>query len=215
MKAICALSEDDILVDGDEGAVEIYAIEHEVIACVTTQIARAFVDINRAPDDRRPDGVVKTETIYRVPVYTEPLTEPCVEQLLARYHRPYHDALSEPRSGVILGLDCHTMAATAPPIADNPGAERPRICLSDGDGACPAAWFDLMADCLTEAFGFEVSQNDPFKGGYIVRRHASELPWMQLELSRAPFMPLSEKRTRLITALHSWYARVNHSRTAF
>ena len=46
-----------------------------------------------------------------------------------------------------------------------------------------------------------VTVNDPFRGGYITRSHAAEMPWVQLELSRGPFAANSEKRRRVLRAL--------------
>lgn len=58
---ICILSKDDIVKDGDEHAAAIYCpLEQYVNAFVTIDIARAIVDLNRAEDDFRKDGVIKT-----------------------------------------------------------------------------------------------------------------------------------------------------------
>jgi N-formylglutamate amidohydrolase len=204
---LCALSRRQIAEDGDEGAAEIYRLEDAVQVLVTTEVARAFVDLNRAEDDRRRDGVVKTHTCWDVPVYHRPLPEDLVELLLARYYRPYHRHLSElAGSSVVAGIDCHTMAAVGPPVAPDPGVTRPLICLSNADGTCPRAWLESLAACLTASFGEQVSINHPFRGGYIIRSHASELPWLQLELSRARTMSMAEKRRRLLDALFSWHA---------
>jgi N-formylglutamate deformylase len=128
--------------------------------------------------------------------------------LLDRHYRPYHTSLTESaRSGVRLGVDCHTMAAKGPPIGPGPGVERPWICLSNGEGTCPQDWIGSLAGCFARAFGHEVNINDPFKGGYIIRAHAHELPWVQLELSRAPFMSNDEKRRWVRAALQDWCAR--------
>ncbi|NIQ82806.1 MAG: N-formylglutamate amidohydrolase, partial [Anaerolineae bacterium] len=70
VESICVLTQEQIVEDGDEGAGEIYSIEDEVAAFVTTGVARAFVDVNRAEDDRRADGVVKTHTIWEIPIYS-------------------------------------------------------------------------------------------------------------------------------------------------
>ena len=69
----CCLTESEIIADGDDGAAEIYDLADHVAEYVTTGIARAIVDQNRAVDDRRADGVVKTHTCWNVPVYREPL----------------------------------------------------------------------------------------------------------------------------------------------
>lgn len=201
----CVLTEQEIIEDGDEGAAEIYAIADDVAAFVTTDIARAIVDLNRREDDRTRDGVVKTHTCWDVPVYREPLPDAVVEHLLARYYRPYHARLRELAcSGVRLGIDCHTMAAVGPPVGPDVGAERPWICLSNADGTCPADWLAALADALAESFGRTPSINEPFRGGHITRSHAADMPWVQLELSRAPFMSLADKRDRVLTALRRW-----------
>jgi hypothetical protein len=48
--------------------------------------------------------------------------------------------------------------------------------------------------------GDHVRMNDPFRGGYITRVHAEEMPWVQLELSRAPFLSNPEKRDLVLEA---------------
>jgi len=197
----CALSPEQILADGDEGAAEIYDLKSEVAVHITTDIARAVVDMNRTEDDRGRDGIVKTHTCYDVRVYRQPVPEDAVEVLLERYYRPYHQRLSESAADVKFGVDCHTMAAVGPSCSKDSGCERPNICLSNADGTCPQDWFEQMVHCFGESFDSEISVNHPFKGGYIIRSHSSELPWVQVELSRAPFLQTSEKRERVLQAL--------------
>ncbi|MDX1389080.1 MAG: N-formylglutamate amidohydrolase [Acidobacteriota bacterium] len=199
----CILTPQQIAADGDEQAAEIYALDGEVEIFVTTPIARAIVDLNRAEDDRRADGVIKTHTCWNEPVYASPPTEAVVEQLLERYHRPYHRNLTAAADGRIpLAIDGHTMAAVGPPIGPMAGLERPPLCLSDVDGtSCPPEVFDRLRRCLEDAFELDVAVNHPFKGGYITRTHAAEMPWVQLELSRGPFVAVEEKRRRLLRAL--------------
>ena len=205
-RPFCVLSERQIAEDGDEGAREIYDFSEAVEAYVTTPVARAIVDLNRAEDDRRPDGVVKTHTCLGVPVYSSQPPEKAVDSLLASYYRPYHERLRTSATGrVRLGIDCHTMLAVGPEIGPLAGEERPRICLGNLDGAsCPDSWLDLLASCLQRSFGCDIAVNFPFKGGFITRSHAAELPWIQLELSRAPFLGDNEKRARVLTALRTF-----------
>jgi formiminoglutamase len=140
-----------------------------------------------------------------VPVYRTFPSEDLIETLLAKYHRPYHARLrAAARRGVRLAVDCHTMAAVGPPVAPDPGAERPHVCLSNAEGTCPAAWIESLRACFEAEFGPNVSVNQPFKGGFITRTHAAEMPWVQLELSRAPFMSTVEKRQRVLRALRAW-----------
>ena len=207
--ANCLLSPLEIAEDSDAGAAEIYAIADRVGAFVTTDVARAVVDMNRPRDDRRSDGVVKTHTCWDVPVYRRPLSGAEIERLLDAYHAPYHRRLSDlGASGRWpLGIDCHTMAASGPPVGPDPGRARPWICLSNGNGTCPQEWIDGLAACFAELIDGPVGINDPFRGGYITRSHAAEMPWMQLELSRARFMTDDGKRQTVLSALDSWAKR--------
>jgi formiminoglutamase len=203
----CVLSREQIAKDGDEGAAETYRLADEVEIFHTTDVARAIIDLNRAEEDRHKDGVVKTHTCWDVPVYCEPLPEAIVETLLVRYHRPYHAALAHSASaGCLLALDCHTMASHGPPVGPDPGVERPAVCIGDGGGLCPPRLVTLLRDCLAHHFPGEVTINRPFAGGYITRAHGAEMPWIQLELSRAPFLSWVEKRIALLAALRDFCA---------
>ena len=102
----------------------------------------------------------------------------------------------------MFGIDCHTMASTAPPLASNRGTERPLISIADNEGnTLPFPWRERLKSCFEEAYDLPVAINEPFKGGYIITQHSSDMPWVQLKLSRAPFYSLEEKRERLIKAL--------------
>jgi formiminoglutamase len=206
VSAFCVLTEEQISQDGDEGAAEIYSgLQGHVAAFVTTDIARAVVDLNRAEDDFRPDGVIKTHTCYNVPVYSEFPDEELCEGLLKRYYHPYHARLTEGAQGSsILGIDCHTMATYGPPVGPDPGQERPLVCLSNADNTCPKEWLESLAACFSESFQTEVSINTPFKGGHIIRHHARELPWVQLELSRTSKIFIEKKRDGVRQALAMW-----------
>lgn len=203
----------EIAADGDVGAAEIYAISEHAQHFVTASIARAFVDLNRAEDDIRADGVVKTHTCWNEPVYREPLAADLVETLLERYHRPYHRRLTELAAGdAILGVDCHTMAEDGPPVGPDPGQRRPMVCLGDGDGACPPHWARLLADGFEQFFPGDVTINRPFRGGYITRKHGAEMSWVQIELSRATSVTVERKREAVLAALDHWWQAVQKNR---
>jgi N-formylglutamate deformylase len=207
VEGLCILKEQDVIKDSDEGASEIYfPLRNETTAFVTTDIARAIVDMNRKEDDRGKDGVIKTHTCWDVPVYKEPLSDKVVTSLIERHYRPYHSKISRLSRGVRLGLDCHTMAEVGPPIGPDSGSRRPRVCLSNGDGStCPQEWFISLSNCFSKAFGDDVSVNAPFKGGYITRSHAREIPWIQIELNREPFLDNEGKSQRVFQALKEWW----------
>jgi len=201
VKDICVLTREQIKADGDEGAGEIYALEAAAACYVTTDIARAFIDVNRPEEDRGPDGVVKVKTCHGVPIYAEPLSEAVIENLLERYYRPYHMRLTELAADAKLGLDCHTMAAVGPAIATDAGRRRPHICLSNAGGTCPEEFFEGFINCFAKVFGEDPAVNTPFEGGHIIRRHSAELPWIQIEISRAPFISASEKHHNVLEAI--------------
>lgn len=199
----CALTPEQIAADGDEGAAAVYALAEAVDGHVTTGVARAVVDLNRAPDDFGPDGVVKTHTCWEVPVWEPPLPSELAAALIDRHWRPYHERLRDLGSSgrFVLGVDCHTMAAHGPPVGPDAGAERPAACLSNDDRTCPTPWIETLRDALARRLGREVTVNRPFRGGYITRSHAAEMPWLQIELSRAPFADLEAKRQAVLGAL--------------
>lgn len=208
VKSLCVLTPNEIIEDGDEGAAEIYLpLQTEVSAFVTTVIARAILDMNRAENDRRKDGIVKTHTCWDIPVYRESLPEEVIQTMIEKYYRPYHTNLTRYTGGVKLGVDCHTMAPKGPPVGPDPGMERPSISISNADYTCPHEWLTSFANSFSKVFETDVSVNRPFKGGYIIRSHAKELPWVQLELSRAPFLADEEKRSHVLQALSDWCKR--------
>ncbi|HSF15460.1 MAG TPA: N-formylglutamate amidohydrolase [Vicinamibacteria bacterium] len=206
----CILTTREVVEDGDVGAREIYDLASEVEAFHTTEIARAIVDLNRAVDDFRPDGVVKTHTCWSVPVYGDFPPQDVVTGLLDRYYRPYHARLRQlaTSADVKLGIDCHTMAAYGPPVGPDPGAARPSACLSNGEGTCPQLWIEAMQKAFQRTIGPSVTINHPFQGGFITRTHAEELPFIQLEMSRAPFMTDGEKRAAVLEALRGFCQEV-------
>ena len=212
-RSFCVLKANDIRRDSDEGAREVYQpLKGYVSGFVTTSCARAFVDLNRPCDDFSKDGVVKSHTCWEIPVWSSPLPESLVEKLLDSYYFPYHHKISEysksPR--IIMGIDCHTMAETGPPISPDPYSPRPLINLGDlNHTSCPPEWSQLMVECFKEQFGHDVILNQPFNGGWITRHHCREMPWIQLEISRAPFLPDRKKGRKVLAALQRWVKKVD------
>ncbi|THB77300.1 MAG: hypothetical protein D3926_15840 [Desulfobacteraceae bacterium] len=209
----CLLSDDDIRSDGDEGAEAIYSEIKDHVRCFeTTDIARAVVDLNRKSDDFSKDGVIKTHTCWDVPIWSEPISDLQKTMLLERHYFPYHEKLKNHAkdTSLILGIDCHTMVAEGPPIGPDPQSLRPHINLGNLDHqSCPEHWAQFMYGCFVEEFGTKVTLNHPFKGGWITQYHHQLLPWIQLEISRAPFLPDREKGRKVLAALQRWVKKVD------
>lgn len=195
-----ALTREDTLEDGDAFTRRIYDLADSVHTVIKTDIARAIVDLNRAVTDMpptHPDGVLKTITCYEKPVYHEGrFPNPgLVDQLIREHYRPYHAKIraAVKRDDVVLGLDCHSMAAQAPPIEAAPGRPRPLICLANAhDQSCPMQYAELLAACFREIFALQPDQvtiNEPFSGGFITRTYGmNPVPWIQIEINRSLYL---------------------------
>lgn len=212
-----ALSEGDAFHDGDPLTSRIFDFSGRVSIQLVMEYYRAVVDLNRAPDDiapENPDGVVKSHTCYNVEVYRAGCLpdEALKRELLDRYYFPYHRSLAEAmgREDVRMGVDCHSMAALAPPIEADEGTPRPLICLGNlGDAAgeicdpfhritCPPEMMRFMVEEFARVFEHEdvdievpavATANTPFSGGYITQTVGSgEKPFLQIEMSRALYL---------------------------
>jgi len=91
---------------------------------------------------------------------------------------------------------------------------RPHVCPGNGKGdeqgslTLPKGWTGRLLGCFREVFGDAVTTNEPFSGGYITRFHGRERPWLQLEISRAPFVSNAEKRYGVVRALTAFRKQV-------
>lgn len=186
--------------DSDAYTRDIYALDDHVQTVIAADVARAFVDLNRAVDDLppdNPDGVIKSMTCLRQPIY-RPGYEPdpaLTEQLLTRYHIPYHAQLEAALHNPALrfAFDCHSMLPIGPDVGPDTDQSRPLICLGNRGGeTCSMETLSLLAACFRETFQLEPTQvalNHPFAGGYITRRYGGKpVPWIQIELNRSLYL---------------------------
>jgi len=196
LNEISCIAQKDLFDDSDPFVIELYDLGDRVSRVVKTDIARAFVDLNRAPDDfapQNPDGLIKSVTCYQKPIYRkgqEP-DDTLRNSLIQKYYTPYHDSLQTSMKELDLQFcfDCHTMASVAPNIAPDGNKKRPSFCISNRDGdSAPNESVELLADCISDCYGVkrnDVSINDPFHGGYITKFHGNNpLPWIQIEMNR-------------------------------
>ncbi len=210
IKQICALTAQEVIEDGDVGADEIYSpMELHVAAFRKSDFARAIVDLNRATDDFRKDGIIKTHTCWDVPVYREYPDADMIALLIEKYYIPYHRDLAgfSAMQDVPVCIDCHTMAEYGPPVGPDPGQERPLICLGNAHHkTCPEQWITLLAEIMEAEFRQPVAVNDPFAGGYITQHYGQRKPWIQLELSRTNKVTNQDKTAGLLNSLRQWCA---------
>jgi formiminoglutamase len=208
-----SLTKVDLFDDSDAFTDDIYNLKTHVSAVVSACIARAFVDVNRSPDDlpdHNPDGVVKSHTCYGKIIYQSGLEpdDKLTQHMLEKYYYPYHHKiqkiLNDDHISITLALDCHSMAAIAPTISPDEGEKRPMICLGNVHGkSCPSEMIEKMAHCFREAFSLkaqEVSINRPFAGGYITQAYGNQkTPWIQVELNRKLYLEVPYFDTKTLS----------------
>ncbi len=196
-----SITNKDLFDDSDPFVVELYDLGDKVERVIKTDIARAFVDLNRSLQDMppdNPDGLIKSKTCYDKPIYAngqEP-DDSLRMMLIELYYNPYHQAIQKSidELNLKLCLDCHSMASFAPYFSpDKSKSKRPMFCISNNDGKTSSSeMMELLADSLSKSFSIdrqEISLNDPFHGGHITRTYGNNpIPWIQVEMTRNQYL---------------------------
>jgi len=176
---------------------------------------RAFVDLNRSPDELDPAliegvsrqghnpriasglGVIPRVVANGRAIYSGKITLSEAKQRIDSYWRPYHAALqaqldeAHAMFGQAILIDCHSMPHEAMDSVARRGPRRPDIVLGDRFGA--AADSDIV-DRIEAAFtgaGLAVTRNTPFAGAYITQaygRPSRARHAVQIEIDRALYM---------------------------
>jgi N-formylglutamate amidohydrolase len=180
------------------------------IATVATPFARAYVDVNRSPQERDPRlvgaapvaglsdrviaglGVVPRIVGAGIDIYAGPIDGAEVQTRIDTVHRPYHGALAaciaqtRARHGVALVLDFHSMPSGK--FQNKPLAN---IVLGDCHGqSCDAALTETLEQ-LFAAQQLKVARNAPYAGGYSTAHHGApglDVHMIQIELDRSLYM---------------------------
>jgi len=178
-------------------------------ALLLARYGRAYLDLNRAPEELDPQLLEEGETLegspraaagYGVaprltgdgrPLYDRRLSRREVEARIEHVHRPYHQALARlmERARALHGsavlIDWHSMPARAT------GPKGAQIVLGDRHGsACASALTRRLRD-LFEAQGYRVALNKPYAGGYTTQawgRPSEGFHALQVEISRGLYL---------------------------
>ncbi|MBL4906065.1 MAG: N-formylglutamate amidohydrolase [Sneathiella sp.] len=186
---------------------------------IKSNYPRAFCDPNRPPYELDPTMFIESlpnhvtisstrisaglGTIPKVVsagknIYSHPLTYQEVQQRLELCYFPYHAALQSllqegiRKFGKILLIDCHSM----PTATNNSGATSTLADFILGDrfgNACPTEYSTRAAHIL-KSFGYSVSYNSPYAGGFITEHYSSTykgVSALQIEINRKLYMEQS------------------------
>jgi N-formylglutamate amidohydrolase len=180
---------------------------------IAARVSRAYIDLNRAPDELDAaliDGVegansAKVAAGYGViprragdgaALYDRRLS---VDEALSRLldvHAPYHAALEalmiegRARHGMALLIDWHSMPSRATG-AGKRGARGVDIILGDRHGSATRAGVTRRIRGLFEAEGLTVALNTPYAGGYATQRWGRPddgFQAVQVEMNRALYL---------------------------
>lgn len=175
---------------------------------------RAYVDLNRSPDEMDPAvitgvrrgvmnpritsglGVIPRVVANGRPIYSGKLPMTVARDRIDRFWHPYHARLqsllgeTHQAFGRAILIDCHSMPNEALDSVRVNG-QRPDIVLGDRFGASAAADIVAHVQSAFERAGLVVSRNVPFAGAYIVQRYgrpARGQHVIQVEINRALYM---------------------------
>ena len=175
------------------------------------RLARAWIDLNRAEDERDPVidegaralpahasstklrsglGLVPRRAAPGVAIWRRRLGDDEVRWRIANHHRPYHAAVAEAldaarrRFGSALLIDLHSM----PPI---PRSDPPRIVIGDRFGQSAASRLVHRLESEVAAAGYDVAINSPYPGGHVLARHGRpglNVHAIQIEIDRTVYL---------------------------
>ncbi|WP_296427032.1 N-formylglutamate amidohydrolase [Yoonia sp.] len=182
---------------------------------LTATAPRAYLDLNRGPDEldpaliegvrRNPHNPRVTSGLGVIPrvvangrqIYRGKLTLAEAHQRIAGWWRPYHDQLqtlldeSNNAFGEAILMDCHSMPHEALEHAGSPGALRPDVVLGDRFGAAAAGAVVEQVEAAFANAGLRVARNMPFAGAYITQHYGRPSRGqhaIQIEIDRAVYM---------------------------
>jgi N-formylglutamate deformylase len=190
--------------DTDWHVSRLYAFARELGASMLVpRYSRYVVDLNRPPDDTSLyPGQNTTGLCPRVQFSGEPIYAPGQEpdadeiaQRVARYWRPYHDALSgelarmQSVHGRVVLWEAHSIRSVVPFLFDG---RLPDLNLGTANGAsCSPPLQERVTRILDGQHRYTFIVNGRFKGGYITRAYGNPdagVQALQLELAQCNYM---------------------------
>lgn len=182
---------------------------------IEASVPRAFVDLNRSPDELDPAlimgvrsqshnpriasglGVIPRVVANGRAIYRGKITLADAQKRLDDFWHPYHGMLqglldaAHRRHGQAILVDCHSMPHEAVQSSLFTGIKRPEIVLGDRFGAAAGPGVVDRIEAAFTAQGFVVARNAPFAGAYITQaygRPSRGQHAVQVEIDRSLYM---------------------------
>ncbi len=179
------------------------------------EIPRAYVDLNRSPDELDPAliegarrhglnprvasglGVIPRVVANGRAIYRGKLPMAQAQQRIDQYWHPYHKALqslldqSHAQFGQAVLIDCHSMPHEAMDGIAGGNRQRPDIVLGDRFGAAAGGEVVDQIEAAFAGVGLNVARNTPFAGAYVTQaygRPSRSQHAVQVEIDRALYM---------------------------
>ena len=189
----------------------LYDLRHTNIGGISSQIARAYIDMNRPEDALDQNmfhepvkaakqsrkvlagyGLLPRLTSARTPIYDKLLSAEAANQRIEFAYRPYHNKLQEllrngtQSHGHYVLVDFHSMPAT-----DQYDRPLPDIVLGDCNGRTLAPYMGKQIDDFIRSKDFTIGWNTPYSGGYITSHYGKATSTgqsLQIEVNRSLYM---------------------------
>jgi N-formylglutamate amidohydrolase len=193
---------DDLFADAPEVGADLFVSE----------FARAFVDVNRSPDELDPRlifgvrtgflselsprvqaglGVIPRTLGDDIDIYSQKISYQEAMARIDEVHAPWHQALEacvasrSAQLGSVLLLDCHSMPN------GSAGETNADIILGDRYGASCSPAVTAEASRILRDEGFTLVRNDPYPGGYTTTQYGRPTTGrhaLQIEINRSLYM---------------------------
>jgi N-formylglutamate amidohydrolase len=182
---------------------------------LVADVPRAFLDLNRAPDELDPaviEGIIRAPHNPRVSsglgviprvvagaraIYRGKLPLHEAEARITRYWHPYHRCLRElmdttaAQFGQAVLIDCHSMPHEAIDGHVRPGVARPDVVLGDRFGAAAGREVTDRVEAAFASAGLRVARNAPFAGAFIAQSYGRPTGLrhvVQVEIDRSLYL---------------------------
>jgi N-formylglutamate deformylase len=181
----------------------------EGASLLVARVSRYVVDLNREPADfdglsvaggtagACPRGVIWRLTADDEAALDKPLPIAEYDRRMARYYRPYHEALGRlvaqkrERFGGVVVVNLHSMPSVGKSLASRQMMTRADVVLGTRGQSTASRALISMVEEYARGFGWSVAHDDPYRGGATTARLGrpdTGVHAIQVELARRLYM---------------------------